>query len=156
MLIYCIYLIEEGLCVDVDIFFFFQAEDGIRDLVRSRGLGDVYKRQAYNRLVHARTTARTAEVPATNQKSLSSISLRWPTSGSRLYLGFVFARRLIRISCAGPARPPVDTRTRAARVQRLAAAIPHRQRKGDGHVSTTSRHSPRSTSVWPLALKAAC
>ena len=28
-------------------FFFFQAEDGIRDLVRSRGLGDVYKRQAH-------------------------------------------------------------------------------------------------------------
>mgnify|MGYP003381477926 CR=1 FL=1 len=27
--------------------FFFQAEDGIRDLVRSRGLGDVYKRQIY-------------------------------------------------------------------------------------------------------------
>ena len=32
-----------GMCVFV--FFFFQAEDGIRDLVRSRGLGDVYKRQ---------------------------------------------------------------------------------------------------------------
>ena len=31
--------------------FFFQAEDGIRDLVRSRGLGDVYKRQAYHRLL---------------------------------------------------------------------------------------------------------
>ena len=30
-------------------FFFFQAEDGIRDLVRSRGLGDVYKRQAVAR-----------------------------------------------------------------------------------------------------------
>eukprot|EP00831_Metopus_contortus_P073582 TRINITY_DN67123_c0_g1_i1.p1 TRINITY_DN67123_c0_g1~~TRINITY_DN67123_c0_g1_i1.p1 ORF type:complete len:188 (-),score=35.16 TRINITY_DN67123_c0_g1_i1:71-634(-) len=27
-------------------FFFFQAEDGIRDVERSRGLGDVYKRQA--------------------------------------------------------------------------------------------------------------
>ena len=27
------------------IVCFFQAEDGIRDLVRSRGLGDVYKRQ---------------------------------------------------------------------------------------------------------------
>ena len=27
------------------LFVFFQAEDGIRDLVRSRGLGDVYKRQ---------------------------------------------------------------------------------------------------------------
>ena len=26
----------------------FQAEDGIRDLVRSRGLGDVYKRQVVN------------------------------------------------------------------------------------------------------------
>ena len=31
-------------CVIV-FFVFFQAEDGIRDLVRSRGLGDVYKRQ---------------------------------------------------------------------------------------------------------------
>ena len=31
--------------VYVVVFFFFQAEDGIRDLVRSRGLGDVYKRQ---------------------------------------------------------------------------------------------------------------
>ena len=34
-----------GMC------FFFQAEDGIRDLVRSRGLGDVYKRQAIARAV---------------------------------------------------------------------------------------------------------
>ena len=31
--------------------FFFQAEDGIRDLVRSRGLGDVYKRQVHAGLV---------------------------------------------------------------------------------------------------------
>eukprot|EP00831_Metopus_contortus_P030671 TRINITY_DN25102_c0_g1_i2.p2 TRINITY_DN25102_c0_g1~~TRINITY_DN25102_c0_g1_i2.p2 ORF type:complete len:122 (-),score=17.48 TRINITY_DN25102_c0_g1_i2:229-594(-) len=29
-------------------FFFFQAEDGIRDVERSRGLGDVYKRQVQN------------------------------------------------------------------------------------------------------------
>ena len=42
-----------GLCmpsithVSLDVFL-FQAEDGIRDLVRSRGLGDVYKRQAIN------------------------------------------------------------------------------------------------------------
>ena len=33
------------VCVLCFLFFFFQAEDGIRDLVRSRGLGDVYKRQ---------------------------------------------------------------------------------------------------------------
>ena len=32
-------------------YFFFQAEDGIRDLVRSRGLGDVYKRQVVGRVV---------------------------------------------------------------------------------------------------------
>ena len=31
------------------VSFFFQAEDGIRDLVRSRGLGDVYKRQLESR-----------------------------------------------------------------------------------------------------------
>ena len=33
------------------MFFFFQAEDGIRDLVRSRGLGDVYKRQHIGDLI---------------------------------------------------------------------------------------------------------
>ena len=33
------------------VCFFFQAEDGIRDLVRSRGLGDVYKRQGLNAIV---------------------------------------------------------------------------------------------------------
>ena len=35
------------LRTDAVCCFFFQAEDGIRDLVRSRGLGDVYKRQAW-------------------------------------------------------------------------------------------------------------
>ena len=35
----------------LSFFFFFQAEDGIRDLVRSRGLGDVYKRQPDNFLI---------------------------------------------------------------------------------------------------------
>ena len=39
------------LCVCcVCVFCFFQAEDGIRDLVRSRGLGDVYKRQRLSQL----------------------------------------------------------------------------------------------------------
>ena len=37
---------NESLMFDAFDFFFFQAEDGIRDLVRSRGLGDVYKRQS--------------------------------------------------------------------------------------------------------------
>ena len=38
---YCVFF----FCFFYFCFFFFQAEDGIRDLVRSRGLGDVYKRQ---------------------------------------------------------------------------------------------------------------
>ena len=44
--------IQEGFDADLVIFdpeisfFFFQAEDGIRDCLLSRGLGDVYKRQA--------------------------------------------------------------------------------------------------------------
>ena len=38
----CVYTVLP-LCLV--LIFFFQAEDGIRDLVRSRGLGDVYKRQ---------------------------------------------------------------------------------------------------------------
>ena len=39
--------------------FFFQAEDGIRDLVRSRGLGDVYKRQLefYRHMVDSNLTS---------------------------------------------------------------------------------------------------
>ena len=42
------------------IFFFFQAEDGIRDLVRSRGLGDVYKRQCPH---HAKTQPESGHFP---------------------------------------------------------------------------------------------
>ena len=41
---YFCYLYEVVLS-RVRFSFFFQAEDGIRYLVRSRGLGDVYKRQ---------------------------------------------------------------------------------------------------------------
>ena len=46
-------------------FFFFQAEDGIRYLVRSRGLGDVYKRQVKRvcREVHELTHSRNVLLP---------------------------------------------------------------------------------------------
>ena len=37
--------VVEQMLIRELMFFFFQAEDGIRYLVRSRGLGDVYKRQ---------------------------------------------------------------------------------------------------------------
>ena len=42
----CSCVLDLSLCTVACVLFFFQAEDGIRDLVRSRGLGDVYKRQA--------------------------------------------------------------------------------------------------------------
>ena len=42
---FCGRVVGGGGGVGWGVFFFFQAEDGIRDLVRSRGLGDVYKRQ---------------------------------------------------------------------------------------------------------------
>ena len=41
--------------------FFFQAEDGIRDLVRSRGLGDVYKRQGFTGASQIGGVQRTAD-----------------------------------------------------------------------------------------------
>ncbi len=40
-------ILSVGSSSDVCRFFFFQAEDGIRDAQESRGLGDVYKRQDY-------------------------------------------------------------------------------------------------------------
>ncbi|VTU48276.1 hypothetical protein AMBR_DPAELIID_02795 [Lacticaseibacillus rhamnosus] len=42
-------MIKLGVMIKFQVFFFFfQAEDGIRDQPRSRGLGDVYKRQIQN------------------------------------------------------------------------------------------------------------
>ena len=46
----CVCVVNVGqaavrVCIWLFDDFFFQAEDGIRYLVRSRGLGDVYKRQ---------------------------------------------------------------------------------------------------------------
>ena len=47
MLVSVLYSSESMIDFLVLSVFFFQAEDGIRYLVRSRGLGDVYKRQRY-------------------------------------------------------------------------------------------------------------
>ena len=55
------------------MFVFFQAEDGIRDLVRSRGLGDVYKRQV----------AITSSKPQTTRHTIRGIST---TADSQLIL----------------------------------------------------------------------
>mgnify|MGYP007068836099 CR=1 FL=1 len=51
------------LCCIVLWFFFFQAEDGIRDAQESRGLGDVYKRQVIsNAPLHAGNGAQAADM----------------------------------------------------------------------------------------------
>ena len=62
------------VCVFV-VCFFFQAEDGIRDLVRSRGLGDVYKRQALS------ASAVPAQLPLTSAARNVSESLDEPLTG---------------------------------------------------------------------------
>ena len=56
--------------MDFAIVFFFHAEYGIRDLVRSRGLGDVYKRQ-----VEATVKLATAAPEGVNLSSGSSVRL---------------------------------------------------------------------------------
>ena len=55
--------------------FFFQAEDGIRDQPRSRGLGDVYKRQLLDGSGGRRQWQPTA---AESQANVSEISVDQP------------------------------------------------------------------------------
>ena len=59
-----------GVCLIVSarMMFFFQAEDGIRDLVRSRGLGDVYKRQLLHPDSVRRDEHRAVNVPVSDGK----------------------------------------------------------------------------------------
>ena len=52
---------------------FFQAEDGIRDVERSRGLGDVYKRQVGVYLVEVFPDCQThVSLTGVEQKTMSS------------------------------------------------------------------------------------
>ena len=70
------------MCVVLFGCFFFQAEDGIRDLVRSRGLGDVYKRQGWGLCfddVVLTAFAYSTDVPINNG------SATIPATGSSLY-----------------------------------------------------------------------
>ena len=54
-------------------WFFFQAEDGIRDLVRSRGLGDVYKRQKNKLGESTKTVSKMIQISA-NECSIDSFA----------------------------------------------------------------------------------
>ena len=61
-----------------DRVVFFQAEDGIRDLVRSRGLGDVYKRQ--EPVSRASATRRSLSAAGATTSSTPSASIMVPES----------------------------------------------------------------------------
>ena len=63
--------------------FFFQAEDGIRDLVRSRGLGDVYKRQDYVKIDGS--FIRSLEKERTNREIVTAIVAVAHSLGCLLY-----------------------------------------------------------------------
>ena len=64
------------------LFFFFQAEDGIRDRSPSRGLGDVYKRQhrAFSGQLRVFRPANGYFVPGLRLPAAAPLSLasRWP------------------------------------------------------------------------------
>ena len=73
------------------LVFFFQAEDGIRDLVRSRGLGDVYKRQVIVMLEMTLVKPRTGKndrkpEPAGENVNVGSEEYPDPTSVSYTHL----------------------------------------------------------------------
>eukprot|EP00831_Metopus_contortus_P079398 TRINITY_DN788_c0_g1_i4.p3 TRINITY_DN788_c0_g1~~TRINITY_DN788_c0_g1_i4.p3 ORF type:complete len:102 (-),score=27.63 TRINITY_DN788_c0_g1_i4:180-485(-) len=54
-------------------FFFFQAEDGIRDVERSRGLGDVYKRQIFSFIQSLHKTISTTPIKPSITNTLNSL-----------------------------------------------------------------------------------
>ena len=67
------------------IVFFFQAEDGIRDLVRSRGLGDVYKRQDSSLQGCPRWGVRGVSSPTNSPPALQG-PIGWTDGSDRLYM----------------------------------------------------------------------
>eukprot|EP01015_Nassula_variabilis_P013701 TRINITY_DN2128_c0_g1_i10.p3 TRINITY_DN2128_c0_g1~~TRINITY_DN2128_c0_g1_i10.p3 ORF type:complete len:108 (+),score=39.81 TRINITY_DN2128_c0_g1_i10:23-346(+) len=61
--------------VEQYLFFFFQAEDGIRDAQESRGLGDVYKRQVQE-VVEVATTYNLTRVGSRDMYRLIEVVIR--------------------------------------------------------------------------------
>ena len=75
------------------LFFFFQAEDGILDLVRSRGLGDLYKRQKQNLAaqLHEKSTIEHLRVSQPRGGTLEPVSYKQLTlpKNLRVYMKVV-------------------------------------------------------------------
>ena len=94
---------------------FFQAEDGIRDLVRSRGLGDVYKRQVFHKARLFDASGKMDETREWYQKALSLTTNPQLKETIRLRLTFteVIAKDVQGLVALAKASPR-DFRNRAA------------------------------------------
>eukprot|EP00825_Cyclidium_porcatum_P012880 TRINITY_DN16740_c0_g1_i1.p1 TRINITY_DN16740_c0_g1~~TRINITY_DN16740_c0_g1_i1.p1 ORF type:complete len:128 (+),score=16.07 TRINITY_DN16740_c0_g1_i1:61-444(+) len=69
------------------VFFFFQAEDGIRDHAQSRGLGDVYKRQTSSNGCSATTSINISnELVINGDFSAGNTGFTTPPSGANQYV----------------------------------------------------------------------
>src|SRR5665254_28553 len=67
----------------IKIFFFFQAEDGIRDAQESRGLGDVYKRQSQLKALKLHGMAECyAEIQAHNSELIDPVCLLYTSDAA--------------------------------------------------------------------------
>ena len=93
-------------------FVFFQAEDGIRDLVRSRGLGDVYKRQVLTfaelnadpdayRDRRIQVAGDFASVPPPTCTPHAGPSIRWSLVAEELQLNAVGFENVLRLLAEG-------------------------------------------------------
>ena len=82
MIRYNVNVKSKDMCV---WYVFFQAEDGIRDLVRSRGLGDVYKRQALSTYIEA------AKEKIKNNRSGREDFIKNKGEGSKPYIYVIVA-----------------------------------------------------------------
>eukprot|EP01017_Pseudomicrothorax_dubius_P024468 TRINITY_DN259_c0_g1_i8.p1 TRINITY_DN259_c0_g1~~TRINITY_DN259_c0_g1_i8.p1 ORF type:complete len:244 (+),score=75.58 TRINITY_DN259_c0_g1_i8:2-733(+) len=81
---YCLIELETSLI----FFFFFQAEDGIRDFCLSRGLGDVYKRQVSTQSTWGKTN-KVFSLSSSEKKNQMSVYASLPATG--LYGGLGLA-----------------------------------------------------------------
>src|SRR5674536_404787 len=71
-------------------FFFFQAEDGIRDAQESRGLGDVYKRQVWTSASEVRAQAHRRCVPIGPDSNVATVGrASWANDNEPLIVSWV-------------------------------------------------------------------
>ena len=107
-----------GVCFFFFVFLFFQAKDGIRDLVRSRGLGDVYKRQTY-------------DAPATVEYLLDQTGCR---------------ANLVSVACSGLIES-LDPTARSITLAHVETVLRRDKRVRDAPVSSTHLTLPTSDLV---------